>query len=201
MKKILLTAFDPFGGETINPALVAVMALPNEINGVQILKQELPTVYGKSFDTLLPLLEHESPGAVISVGQAAGRSNISIERIAINIDDATMADNDGAVLTNQPIITDGPAAYFSTLPVSKIICDLHQAQIPASISNTAGTFVCNHIMYKTLHHVAKLGTKAGFVHVPCLPSQTLTKPSTPSMSLENIVKGLTAIIQTTAATL
>jgi len=200
MKKVLITAFDPSGGETINPALTAVMALPDKMDGIKIVKQELPTVYDKSFDILLPVLEQERPDAVISVGQAGGRASISIERIAINIDDSTLADNDGIIHTDQQIVTSSPAAYFSTLPVKYIIRDLHQAGIPASISNTAGTFVCNHIMYATLHYAAlnNPDMKAGFVHVPYLPSQTLTKPSTPSMSIENIVDGLKIVVKTTA---
>ena len=198
MKKVIVTAFDPFGGETVNPALVAVMALPDTIEGVQIIKQELPTVYGKNFDVLLPVLEQEKPDAVISVGQAGGRSNFSIERVAINIDDAKMADNDGIVLTDRTIVQGAPAAYFSTLPIKVIIEDLHHAQIPASVSNTAGTFVCNHIMYTTLHYalVHKLKMQVGFIHVPYLPVQTLTKPSAPSMSLENMTRGLETIIRT-----
>jgi len=196
MKKALITAFDPFGGETINPTLTAVMALPDKIDGVKIIKQELPTVYGKSFGILLPILEQERPDAIISVGQAGGRASISIERIAINIDDSTMADNDGIIHTDRQIVTSSPAAYFSTLPVKDILRDLQQAGIPASISNTAGTFVCNHIMYATLHYAAinNLDMKVGFVHVPYLPSQTLSKPSAPSMSIENIVDGLKIII-------
>ena len=199
MKKIVITAFDPFGGEVINPASVAVIALPDEIGDTKIIKQELPTVYGKCFDILLPILQAERPDAVICVGQAGGRAGISIERVAINLDDSKMTDNDGIVRTDQPIFADGTAAYFSTLPTNAIICDLHQAEIPAFISNTAGTFVCNHIMYTTLHYVAtnKLDMKVGFIHVPYLPAQTLDKPSTPSMSLKNITKGLETIIRTT----
>jgi len=199
MKKILVTAFDPFGGEKINPALSAVMLLPDEVHEVGIIKQELPTIYGKSFDVLLPIIEREQPDAVISVGQAGGRSNISVERIAINIDDATTPDNDGIVRTDQQIIENGPAAYFSTLPIKAITHNLHKAEIPASVSNTAGTFVCNHIMYSVLHYAAtkQPKMKVGFVHVPYLPVQTLTKPTTPSMSLENIVAGLKLIMQAT----
>jgi len=174
--------------------------LPDKIDGVKIIKQELPTVYGKSFDILLPILEQERPDAVISVGQAGGRASISIERVAININDSIMADNDGTIHTDQQIVTNSPAAYFSTLPVKDIIRDLHQTGIPAAISNTAGTFVCDHIMYTTLHYAAinNPDMKVGFVHVPYLPSQTLAKPATPSMSIENMVDGLKIITKTTA---
>ena len=198
MKKILVTGFDPFGGETTNPALHAVMALPDVVDGIQIIREALPTVYGKSFDVLQPILVQARPHAAILVGQAGGRSHIAIERVAINIDDAKMADNEGVIHTDQPIAPDGPAAYFATLPVKAIVDDLHQAAIPGAISNTAGTFVCNHVMYKTLHYAAtnQTGMKAGFIHVPYLPTQTLTKPTAPSMSLDYIVAGLKIIIQT-----
>jgi len=198
MHTILVTAFDPFGGESVNPALEAVIALPDEINGVEIVKQKLPTSYGEGMCLLLQMLETERPDAVISVGQADGRANITIERVAINIADSTIADNDGGIFTDEPIVPNGPAAYFSTLPIKEMVNDLHQAGIPASISNTAGTFVCNHIMYAALHYAAVINPsmKTGFVHVPYLPIQTLSKPNAPSMSLENIAKGLEIIIQT-----
>ena len=200
--KILITAFDPFGGETINPALNAVMRLPDEIDGIHIIKRELPTVFGKSVDILYAALEKEKPDAVISVGQAGGRPAITIERIAINIDDAHIPDNEGIQITDTPIIEDGPAAYFTTLPIKAIINDLHQAGIPAAISNTAGTFVCNHVMYSALHYAAlnQPELKAGFIHIPYEPRQTVDKPEKPSMSLNDVVDGLKIIIKTIATT-
>ena len=196
MKKILITAFDPFGGEKTNPALEAVMALPDDIKGAKIIKQELPTVYGKSLDILYSKIESERPDAVICVGQAGGRPNISIERIAVNIDDTEMPDNEKAVHTDKPIVPEGPAAYFSGLPVKKIISNLHKAGIPASISNTAGTFVCNHVMYGVLHYadINKLNLPAGFIHIPYAPKQTIEKPSSPSMSADIVVNALKVII-------
>jgi len=199
MKKILVTGFDPFGGEKINPALVAVKQLPNDIDGVQIVKKEIPTVFNKSIEILYKALKEEQPDAVICVGQAEGRSTISVERVAINQDDALIPDNEGTQPIDRMIISDGPAAYFSTLPIKAMVRDMKASKIPASISNTAGTFVCNHLMYAALHYAAlnQSNLKAGFVHIPYLPMQVVDKPNMPSMSCADIVKGLTTLIQTT----
>jgi len=199
MKKILVTGFDPFGGEKINPALVAVKQLPNEIDGVQIVKKEIPTVFNKSIEILYKALKEEQPDAVICVGQAGGRSTISVERVAINQDDALIPDNEGTQPIDRMIIPDGPAAYFSTLPIKAMVRDMKASKIPASISNTAGTFVCNHLMYGALHYAAVNQSilKAGFVHIPYLPMQVVDKPNMPSMSKADIIKGLITLIQTT----
>ncbi|MCL2361275.1 MAG: pyroglutamyl-peptidase I [Defluviitaleaceae bacterium] len=196
MKKALITAFDPFGGETINPALEAVMALPNEIDGIKIIKLELPTVYIKSIDTVISALESECPDILIMVGQAGGRPNVTLERVAINIDDATIPDNEGKRHSDTPIVEGGPVAYFSTLPIKDIIKALHKNEIPAAISDSAGTFVCNHVSYGALHYAAKYlpMLKAGFVHIPFAPKQTLNKPKMPSMSKETVVQGLEVIV-------
>jgi len=198
MKKVLITAFDPFGGESINPALEAVMLLPDELDEIKIIKQELPTIFSNSADVLCKTLELERPDALISVGQAGGRVNISVERVAINIDDARIPDNDGAIRTDTPIVKGAPAAYFSTLPIKTIIRNLHQAGIPAAVSDSAGTFVCNHVMYTALHYGAinQPELKAGFVHIPYTPIQTVDKPKMPSMSTENVLEGLKIIIKT-----
>jgi len=194
--KILVTAFEPFGGENINPAQVAVMQLPDELNGVTIVKKVLPTVFDKSVELLCEMLADEQPDAVISIGQAGGRAGITVERVAINIDDARMPDNDGNTREDRPIKPGGPAAYFSTLPVKAIVAALKESGIPAAVSDSAGTFVCNHVMYAALHYAAtnQPGLLAGFVHIPYLPSQTVEKPNMPSMSEENVLAGLKAII-------
>ncbi|MCL2840933.1 MAG: pyroglutamyl-peptidase I [Defluviitaleaceae bacterium] len=199
MKKILVTAFDPFGGECVNPALNAVMRLPDEIEDIILIKKELPTIFGKSVDVLYSTLEVERPDAVISVGQAGGRSNITVERIAINIDDTRLADNDGIKREDSSIVEHGPTAYFSTLPIKTIVQNLRQAEIPAAISDSAGTFVCNHVMYSALHYAAmnQPQLKVGFVHIPYEPQQVVEK-SAPSMSLDIVVAGLKIIIKTTA---
>ncbi|MEE0881486.1 MAG: pyroglutamyl-peptidase I, partial [Turicibacter sp.] len=152
MKKILITGFDPFGGEAINPATESVKQLPDEILGVQIIKREIPTVFDRSIETLYGILKEEQPDAVICVGQAGGRPNITVERVAINQDDARIPDNEGAQPIDRTIFEEGPAAYFSTLPIKAMVQNMKEAQIPAAISNTAGTFVCNHIMYGALHY-------------------------------------------------
>jgi len=196
--KILVTGFDPFGGESINPALISVMKLPDEIDGAQIIKEKIPTVFYKSIDVLYEVLQRENPDAVICVGQAGARSHITVERIAINADDAKIPDNEGNQPIDLPIFEGGPAAYFATLPIKGMVRDLTAIGLPAAISNTAGTFVCNHLMYGALHFAAlnKPELRAGFVHIPYLPAQTVHKSGMPSMSEADIVKGLTAIIKT-----
>ncbi|MCL1950569.1 MAG: pyroglutamyl-peptidase I [Turicibacter sp.] len=198
MKKVLITGFDPFGGEAVNPALISVMQLPDRIEGVKIIKKEIPTVFDKSIARLEEYLLAEAPDAVICVGQAGGRPNITVERIAINQDDARIPDNEGNQFIDRTIVPDGPAAYFSTLPIKAIARDLNAAGVPGAVSNTAGTFVCNHIMYGALHFAATKspGLKAGFVHIPYLPQQVTDKPTMPSMSEGDIIKGLTEIIRT-----
>lgn len=190
--KILITAFEPFGGEKVNPALEAMKLLPDKIGEAQILKLELPTVFKKSIEKVWQHIDEYEPDIVISLGQAGGRACISIERVAINIDDTTMADNEGNMPVDQPIFKDGENAYFSNLPIKNMVEDIKKAGIPANISNTAGTYVCNHVMYGILYkiHKERLNIKAGFIHVPFIPEQVVNKPEKPSMSLENIVKAV-----------
>ena len=140
-KKILITGFEPFGGEAINPSLEAVMSLPDQIDNIAIKKAGLPVAFGKSADVLRNMLNKDAFDAVICVGQAGGKANINIERIAINIDDTKFPDNEGVAPTDTPIYADGPAAYFATLPIKKIAASLVEANIPAVVSNTAGTYV------------------------------------------------------------
>jgi len=198
MKKILVTSFEPFDGETLNPSQLAVADLPDVIDGVKIIKQVIPVVFGKSIDVLYGILKSENPDAVICVGQAGGRASIAVERVAINIDDARIPDNSGFAPIDEPVFADAPTAYFSTLPIKAMVQDCNEAGIPASISNTAGTFVCNHLMYAACHYSAIYDPKmkAGFVHIPYIPEQTVDKQTMPSMSKENIVTGLMTIIKT-----
>ncbi len=196
--KILVTAFDPFGGEAINPAYEAVKMLEDNIAGASIVKLEIPTVFRKSVQKLEEALEREKPDAVICVGQAGGRSEISVERIAINIDDARIKDNEGNMPEDEVIFQDGPSAYFSNLPIKQMVNSIREHGIPASVSDTAGTFVCNHIMYSLLYlnERKNLGIKGGFIHVPYIPKQTVDKRNTPSMNLEDIIKGIAYAIRT-----
>ncbi len=196
--KILVSGFDPFGGESINPSIEAVKRLPDSINGVEIIKLEIPTVIGKSIDVLTQAVEKHLPDVVLSVGQAGGRSDITLERIAINIDDCRIKDNEGNQPIDEPIVRDGPDAYFLTLPIKSIVSNLQSQGIPASVSNSAGTFICNHVAYG-MAHLAKLkypNMKTGFIHIPFIPEQVLNKSNMPSLSLDRIIKALEMSIQT-----
>lgn len=190
--KILITGFDPFGGESINPALEAVKKLPDTILGQEIIKIEIPTVFRKSLEKIEENIQKHNPDVVISIGQAGGRFGITPERVAINMDDARIKDNEGNQPIDISIYEDGEAAYFSTLPIKAMVKEMNDNGIPASVSNTAGTFVCNHVMYGVLYLIDKKypNIRGGFIHVPYIPSQVTTKPNTPSMSIDDIAKGL-----------
>ena len=148
--KLLLTAFDPFGGEKINPALEAVKRVQDKIGDLEIVKLEVPTVFYKSIDTVTNAIEKERPDVVLCIGQAGGRFDLTPERVAININDARIPDNEGNQPLNGPIFEDGENAYFSSLPIKAMVAEIRKADIPASVSNSAGTFVCNHLMYGVL---------------------------------------------------
>jgi pyroglutamyl-peptidase len=195
--KILVTGFDPFGGEKVNPSIEAVKLLPNTIAGADIVKVELPTVFGKSIEKLEEALEREKPDITICVGQAGGRSRISVERVAINISDGRIPDNEGKQPIDEPIFEDGENAYFSNLPIKAMVKEMNDKNIPAEVSNTAGTYVCNHIMYGLLYNIDKKypNMKGGFIHIPFLPEQVIDKKDSPSMSLDLIVKGLEVAIE------
>ena len=153
--KVLITGFDPFGGEKINPAWEAVNALPNEVDGVEVIKVQIPTVFKKSAQKLFEAIESVKPDAVICVGQAGGRFDFNVERVAINVDDARIPDNEGKQPIDVKIFEDGENAYFATLPIKAMVEEAKKAGVPASVSNTAGTFVCNHIMYSLLYYINK----------------------------------------------
>ena len=192
--KIIVTGFDPFGGETINPSIECVKALP-EIEGVELIRLELPTVFKESAKRLNEVINEVKPDAVLSVGQAGGRPGITMERIAINVDDARIPDNISQQPIDEAIQLDGEAAYFTTLPIKRIVKAIREAGIPAEVSNSAGTFVCNHIMYQALFAATKADKpfKAGFMHIPFIPEQTTDKPSLP---LEESTKALQIAIET-----
>lgn len=194
--KLLLTAFDPFGGETVNPAQEAVKTVSSRVGNVEVIKCVVPTVFGKSIETVAAAIEDCRPDAVLCIGQAGGRADLTPERIAINLDDASIADNEGNRPVDTPIFPDGKPAYFSTLPVKAMVAAIRAAGIPASLSNTAGTFVCNHLMYGVLYTLEKYypGVRGGFLHVPYIPSQVTGGRGIPSMSAADIVRGLEAAI-------
>ena len=192
--KIIVTGFDPFGGETINPSIECVKALP-EIEGVELIRLELPTVFKESAKRLNEVINDVKPDAVLSVGQAGGRPGITMERIAINVDDARIPDNISQQPIDETIQTEGEAAYFTTLPIKRIVKAIREAGISAEVSNSAGTFVCNHIMYQSLFAATKADKpfKAGFMHIPFIPEQTTDKPSLP---LEESTRALQIVIKT-----
>ncbi len=197
--KILITAFDPFGGDAINPALEAVKAIDeNNLTGIELTKLEVPTVFGKSINTLKEQLEKNNYEAVLCVGQAGGRFGLTPERVAINIDDARIPDNDGKQPIDQKIFDDAPNAYFTTLPIKAMVKAVKEAGLPASVSNTAGTFVCNHLMFGALHLCSKKNCRAGFVHVPFIPEQVVERADTASMSQADITRGLEVMLQAIA---
>ncbi len=190
---LLLTAFDPFGGETINPALDAMNLVRSEIGDIQIVKLEIPTVFGAALDTLLQSIRTHQPDAVLCLGQAGGREDITPERVAINLEDASLPDNQGQQPADRPVVPGGPAAYFSTLPIKAMAQAMLEENISASVSNTAGTFVCNHLMYGLLHalHTQYPQTIGGFMHVPFTPQQAARHgQTTPSLPLADIVRGI-----------
>ena len=199
--KILVTGFDPFGGEKINPALETIKRLPDAVLGARIIKLEIPTVVGKSLAKIQEAVEKENPDVVLSIGQAGGRSEITVERVGINIDDCRIPDNEGNQPIDEPIVNGGPSAYFVTVPIKAIVEKIKANSIPASISNTAGTFICNHVCYGVAHLAAARTAagkpmKSGFIHIPFLPEQVIGKPAlTPSMSLETIVSGITHALE------
>jgi pyroglutamyl-peptidase len=195
--KVLITGFDPFGGEKINPALEAVKRLKDNISGAEVIKLELPTVFRKSIEKLKEAIELDKPDIVICVGQAGGRFEITPERIAINIDDARIEDNEGNQPMDTSIFEDGATAYFSTLPIKAMVKEMKDNGIPAAVSNTAGTFVCNHIMYGLLYLIDKnyKNIRGGFIHVPYIPSQVVDKRNMPSLSLSHIVRGLECAVK------
>lgn len=195
--KILVTGFDPFGGEKINPAIESVKKLNDEIAGAKIIKLEIPTVCHESLRVIDEAISKYDPDVILSIGQAGGRSDITVERIGINIDDCRIPDNAGNQIIDEPVFEDGPAAYFVNLPIKAMVAKIQDYQIPASVSNTAGTFVCNHVTYGVRHLIETKypGKKSGFIHIPFLPQQVIDKKNMPSMSLNTIVTGLTAAIE------
>lgn len=188
--KILFTGFDPFGGESLNPSWEAVRRLPERLGEASITKLLLPTLFDTAAEKLLAAVEEQRPDAVICVGQAAGRSAVSFERVAINLRDSATADNSGRVIRDEPICPGGSAAYFSTFPVKKLVEAVNAGGIPAAQSLSAGSFVCNELLYRLLRSSEGSGLLCGFVHVPALPEQLKPERKLPSMELDTMVRAL-----------
>lgn len=192
MKKLLITGFDPFGGESLNPSWEAVRLLPDTIGPWQLTRLMLPTVFGRAAAAVLEAAEKLQPDAILSIGQAGGRSGITPEVVGINLREARIADNEGNRPINEPVIPGAPAAYFATLPVRTMVAAMEKEGIACGLSYTAGAFVCNDVLYTLLHRFDGTGVQAGFVHVPFLPEQA--KEGQPSMPLADMVRGLAAAV-------
>jgi pyroglutamyl-peptidase len=193
---VLLTGFAPFGGETINPSWEVARALDGErVAGHRVAARELPCCFGEAADVLRAHLNTLQPRAVLALGQAAGRCDFSIERVAINVDDARIPDNAGGQPIDTPVAAEGPAAYFATWPIKAMVAGLRSAGLPASVSNSAGTFVCNHVFYALMHGLRdQPSVRAGFMHLPLLPEQAARAPGQPSLPLEVMVRGVRAAL-------
>ena len=195
--KVLVTGFDPFGGESINPAWEAVKVIKDEIAGAEVIKMQIPTVVGKSIAKIHDKMVEINPDIVIAVGQAGGRFGVTPERVAINVTDARIPDNEGNQPIDEPIFEDGDAAYFSNLPVKAMVQAIKDAGYPSVLSNTAGTYICNHVMYGILYYIQKEfpNARGGFIHVPYAASQVVNKPNTASMAIADITASIEAAIK------
>lgn len=200
--RILVTGFDPFGGEHINPSFEAVKGLPEQVGGAEIVKLQLPTAFEASGRRLEEAIEDYHPDAVVCVGQAGGRAGIAVERVAVNLRDAGIPDNAGVQPVDEPVKADGANAYFSSLPVKAIVGGLREQGIPAEVSYTAGTYVCNSVMYTLLYWIERKypQMRGGFLHVPYSMEQAANKTAeTPGMELIQITRALELAVQITAA--
>ena len=188
---ILLTGFEPFGKATLNPSGEIV----KQISGENIVTAILPVAYAQSAERLLQLIAEHNPDVVICLGQAEGRTQITPERIAINLDDARLADNQGVMRNEMPIVLDGPVAYESTLPIKEIVKAINDAGVPAAVSLSAGAFLCNHVFYVAQDHFKGTKVRSGFVHVPLMDSQGPEFPGLPTMPLEQMVTAVRAMLE------
>ncbi|WMD22388.1 pyroglutamyl-peptidase I [Achromobacter seleniivolatilans] len=199
MPIVLITGIEPFDGETLNPSWEAARLLDGQtVNGARLVARQLPCVIGKVVGVLRQAIVEVQPDLVICLGQAGGRSDISVERVAINVVDARIPDNEGHQPVDEPIVQGGPAAYFSTLPIKAIVRDLHAGGVPASVSSTAGTYNCNTIFYGLAHYIAteRPSLRGGFVHVPYLPEMATRHPGQPSLALDVLVRGVQIMVAT-----
>jgi len=200
MKTILLTGFEPFGGETINPSWEVASSLRGElIAGARVEALKLPCVFGESLQVLAEAVKHLKPGIVLALGQASGRAALSLERVAINLIDARIADNADHQPIDEPVVGGAAAAHFTTLPVKAMAAGLRAAGYPAELSFTAGSFVCNEVFFGLMQMLAGKKTRGGFMHLPCLPEQAARKPA-PSMALETMVGGVRLALELAMAT-
>ncbi len=199
--KALVTGFEPFGGDAINPSSLAVSRLPRRIGGTAVHTAVLPCSFERSAAVLREAIADVKPDFVLCVGLAGGRTELCLERVGINVQDARIADNDGNQPIDVPVKKKGPAAYFTTLPVKACVAEMRKAGLPAAVSNTAGTFVCNHILYALMHLAAKKKRpfRGGFLHVPNVPEMLPAGSTAPSVPVETIVKGIEIIVAVSGA--
>ena len=191
MTKVLLTGFEPFGKATLNPSGEIV----KQISGANIFTAILPVAYTQSAKRLLALIAEHNPDVVICLGQAEGRTHISLERIAINLDDARLADNEGVIRNDVQIIAGSPVAYESTLPIKDIVKAINDAGVPAVVSLSAGAFLCNHVFYVAQDHFKGTKVRSGFVHVPLMDEQAGEFPGLPTMPLDQMVKAVRTMLE------
>jgi pyroglutamyl-peptidase len=199
MKRVLVTGFEPFGGDTLNSSWEAVRALDGEpVGGHLLVVRQLPCVMAEVGAVLTAAIEALEPVLVLCLGQAGGRADVSVERVAINVVDARIPDNAGRQPVDEPVVAGGPAAYFSTLPIKALVEALRDAGIPASVSQTAGTYACNAVFYVLAHHIAtrRPGLRGGFVHVPSLPGMAARHPGTPSLPREMLTQAVRIMVAT-----
>jgi pyroglutamyl-peptidase len=200
--KALVTGFDAFGGDKVNPSARAVRQLKRKLGGVVIHTAVLPTSYTRSAIALRGAIHEVRPDIVLCVGQAGGRAELCLERVAINVQDARIKDNDGKQPIDRPVVRDGPAAHFATLPIKACVAEMRKVGLPAQVSNTAGTFVCNNVFYALMDMAVRhpIPMRAGFLHVPYLPEQAARLGSAaPSMALEDIVRGIEIVVAVSGA--
>jgi pyroglutamyl-peptidase len=191
---VLVTGFEPFGGEKTNPSWQVCGRLPREIAGLRVEICRVPCEFRRSIEVVATAIEKHRPSLVVCLGQAGGRAHLSVERVAINIDDARISDNTGFQPVDEPIAAKGPPAYFATLPVKAMAAAMRDSAVPTEVSNSAGTYICNHLMYGVLHFLAARGidARAGFIHVPYSEEQALDKPAVPAMAIATMARGVEA---------
>lgn len=200
---VLLTGFEPFAGERSNPSWDAVQALDGEhIAFHRVVARCLPVEFGASLDALHKAIRELQPALVLCIGQAGGRAQLSLERVAINVDDARIPDNAGACPIDEPVASDGPAAYFSDLPIKAMLVALREAGIPAEVSQTAGTYVCNHVFYGLMHALRNApGVRGGFIHIPYSTEQATAHPGAPSLPIATVSEALRIALRVALITL
>jgi pyroglutamyl-peptidase len=199
--RALVTGFDPFGGDKVNPSSLAVRELKRSIGRIEVVTAVLPTSYARSASTLRKAIDKARPDIVLCVGQAGGRTDLCLERVGINTQDARIPDNDGKQPIDVPVSAKGPAAYFANLPIKACVAAMRKAGLPAMVSNTAGIFVCNHILYSLMDIIAadKRPMRGGFLHIPYVPEQAARLGGAPSMAVDDIARGIEIILKTSAA--